>query len=135
MRFVWDKVSDTYIKGMPKLFKKGIASGILWAMVFAEEKSKSIFIQGINDVRPPPLPPPGPLVSRSGKLRDSIRAGVGKNRGWLETNVSYGIIHEVLGVNEFGDKIGKRPFLEPAFEGANMEEIKKIITEEIVRGM
>lgn len=139
MRFVWDVKSKKYINNMPKDFKKGIAQGILWSMVFAEEKSKAIFIQGQNaDNHPPkpqPLPPPGPPVSRTGRLRESIRAGVGKDMGWLKTNVSYGYIHEISGVNEFGDKIGKRPFLMPSFEGNNLDKIREILVEEIVMEM
>ena len=139
MRFVWDIQSKKYIEGMPKAFKKGIAQGILWSMVFAEEKAKSRFIQGSNaDNHPPkpaPLPPPGPLTSRSGDYRDSIRAGVGKGIGWLKASVSYANIHENTGINEYGDKIGKRPMLLPVFQGSNLDKIREILVEEIVREM
>ena len=138
MRFVWDTESSKYIDKMLNRFKDGITQGILWSMVFVEEKAKSRFIQGQNaDEKPPipaPLPPPGPLTSRTGRLRESIKAGVGKDIGWLKTNVSYGYIHEVTGINEDGIAIGLRPFLMPAFT-ENMGKIKETIVEEIVMEM
>ena len=139
MRYVWDMESATYIDNMVHNFKGGITQAILWTMVFAEEKSKAIFIQGQNadmmPPNPPALPPPGPLVSRTGRLRASIKATAGKDSGWIGTTVPYGVCHEATGINEFGTKIGKRPFLSPSFEGRNWAKIEEIIVDEVIREM
>ena len=138
MRFVWDAKSDKYINNMPKHFREGITQGLISSMVFVEEKAKSRFIQGLNADEYPPNPwpkrPPGPLTSRTGKLRESIKSGVEKDISWLKTNVSYGIIHEITGINEEGKNIGLRPFLRPAFT-ENMNKIRETLVEEIVRRM
>ena len=138
MRFVWDTESTKYIDKMSDRFKDGIAQGILWSMIFVEEKAKSRFIQGLNAAKKPPIPsprpPPGPLTSRTGRLRESIKAGAGRDTGWLKTNVPYGHIHEISGINEEGYNIGLRPFLMPAFT-ENMGKIKETLAEEIVMEM
>ena len=138
MRFVWKAESAKYIDSMVNRFKDGIAQGIIRSMVFVEEKAKSRFIQGQNADEYPPIPwpkrPPGPLTSRTGRLRASIKSGVGKDIGWLKTNVPYGHIHEISGINEEGKHIGLRPFLRPAFT-ENWNNIKETLAEEIVREM
>lgn len=138
MRFVWTAESAKYINSMPDRFKDGIAQGIIRSMVMVEEKAKSRFIQGQNADEYPPIPwpekPGGKLTSRKGVLRASIKSGVGKDIGWLKTNVPYGVIHEETGINEEGVRIGLRPFLRPPFT-ENWGKIKETFAEEIVREM
>lgn len=138
MRFVWSAKSSKYIDSMLNRFKDGVAQGIIRSMVFVAEKAKSRFIQGKNaDEFPPdpwPMRPPGPLTSRTGRLRESIKTGIGKDIGWLKTNVPYGVIHEETGINEEGKNIGLRPFLRPAFT-ENWKEIRETFAEEIVQEM
>lgn len=138
MRFVWKAESAKYIDNMPEHFKKGITQGLVRSMGMVEEKAKSRFIQGQNADESPPIPwpkrPPGPLTSRTGRLRASIKSGVGKDVAWLRTNVSYGYIHEISGINEEGKNIGLRPFLRPPFT-ENMGKIKENIIEKIVQEM
>lgn len=124
MKFVWDIRSKKYINDMPKKFKEGVAQGILWSVLFAEGRAKSIFKEG-----GPVLPPPGPLVSRTGNLRESIRSGAKGNMGWIGTDVFYGRIHE-LGLGK-----PKRPFLMPSFTGNNLERIREEITKKIIGEM
>lgn len=138
MRFVWSADSEKYIDNMLSSFKEGIVQGLIKSMVFVEKKAKSGFIQGQNADEFPPIPwpkrPPGPLTSRTGRLRGSIKHGVGKDIGWLKTSVPYGYIHEISGINEGGKNIGLRPFLRPAFT-KNMDKIKETLIEKIVLEM
>lgn len=138
MRTVWSAGSSKYIDNMVHSFNEGVAQGIIRSMVFIEKKAKSRFIQGRNSDEFPPIPwpkkPPGPLTSRTGVLRESIKSGVGKDVGWLKTNVSYGVIHEETGINEEGKSIGLRPFLRPAFT-ETWEKTKATLAEDIVQEM
>ena len=123
--------SRSYLDSLSRRVKKGVSGGVLLAMLFAADRSKNIFINGTSKNVPPPLPPPGPLVSRSGTLRSSIRAGViGPGAGYIGSDVIYGRYHE-LGEG----RMPARPFLSPSFEGSNMEKIKSMIIKNIVKEM
>lgn len=122
------KLDYTTIKNLPNQFKSGLAKAMIKSMLFAKQQAQGIFIQGKTKHIPRPLPPPGPLVSRTGRLRASIESGLEKyNIGFIKTRVSYGRKHE-LGIN-----IGKRPFLAPSFEGDNLDKIKEIILDGIIK--
>ena len=122
-----ESLSWKYIEALPDKFKLGLSKSLVKAMLFAESKSKAIFKEG-----GPVLPPPGPLVARTGHLRRSIRSGVKDGVGYIDSNVEYGAIHEIIGA---GKKRALRPFLMPSFEGDNLEKIKSIIVNDIVKEM
>lgn len=112
-----DPKSEKYLNDLSKRFDKGLSKGLIKGMLFAEGEAKSIFKES-----GPVLPPPGPLVARTGHLRRSIRAGVNGSVGWIGTEVKYGVYHE-LGLG----RMPKRPFLAPSFQGKNLERVKEII--------
>lgn len=128
--------SRAYLDSLPKKLEKGSAQAILWAMNFIETAARERFIQGRNaDNIPPdplPLPPPGPLVSRTRRLENSVQATVRKNVGWLDSDVPYAVEHELLGV---GRNKGKRPLISPVFEGEYLEETADIIRNEVAKEM
>ena len=122
-----DKTGLRQLNLFPERFESNLKKGIRSAMYFAEDKAKQGFAEG-GAVRPPP----GPLVSRSGHLRRSIRSGMEDQKGWIG---SIGVIY--AGVHEFGStkrNIPARPFLKPAIED-NRNEISEIILDEILKGM
>ena len=61
----------------------------------------------------PPNPPPGPLISRTGSLRRSIRVDDSGVPRFIDvgTDLVYGVVHEIG-----GDNVQPRPFLQPALE-------------------
>ena len=121
------KVDTRQIDGLSGALKKGLAKSIVEAMLFAEGASKAIFKEG-----GPVLPPPGPLVARTGHLRRSIRSGIERGVGWVGTDVKYGKIHEVTGA---GKAKVLRPFLGPSFQGKNLTKINEIILNGIFKEM
>lgn len=121
-----DPVSSNYLDELPKKVDKGLTRSLVKAMLFAEAEAKKIFVLGGGY----PLPAPGPLVTRSGHLRRSIRSNAMGNIGWIGTDVKYGAIHELFGA---GKKKILRPFLMPSFEGDNLSRIKNIIIDGIIK--
>lgn len=122
--------SKKYAESLPKRFSKGITKYLIEAMFFAKNKARGIFIRESRPGFPLPLPPPGPLVARTGRLRNSIQSGASGNEGWIGTKVPYGSIHEITGIRG-----AKRPFLMPSFEGRNMTKVSEIILEGVVQEM
>lgn len=132
MRLTWEfsEKSKEYIRRLPNKLESGVSKGLVEAMFFAELKSKEIFVNESSPGTPAPLPPPGPLVSRSGRLRESIQSGAIGNIGWIGTNVKYGKAHE-FGIHPMPE----RPFLQPSLSGDNMESIKDIIIKGVMKEM
>lgn len=122
-----ESLSWKYIEALPDKFKLGLSKSLVKAMLFAEAQAKAIFIEG-----GPVLPPPGPLVARTGHLRRSIRSGVKDGVGYIDSNVEYGAIHEIIGA---GKKRALRPFLMPSFQNNNLDRIRNIIIDGVVEEM
>lgn len=118
-----DPKSEKYIKDMPEKAEEGLSKAMVKAMLFAEGKAKAIFKES-----GPVLAPPGPLVARTGHLRRSIRSGVDGMTGWIGTDVKYGAMHE-LGLG----KMPERPFLAPSFKGKNLDKIRSIIVDKLLK--
>ena len=123
VNFKLDPASEAYLNSLPKKFSKGLSKALVDAMLYAEGKAKSIFKEG-----GPVLPPPGPLVARTGHLRRSITSGVTDGKGWVGAGVKYGAYHE-LGLG----KMPKRPFIGPSFEGKNLDKIGDILVDGIFK--
>ena len=119
VNFKLDPASEAYLNSLPKKFSKGLSKALIDAMLFAEGRSKAIFKEG-----GPVLPPPGPLVARTGHLRRSITSGVTNDKGWIGTGVKYGAYNEPV-----------RPFLGPSFEGKNLDKIGDILVGGIFKEM
>jgi len=115
--------SERYMSSLSDRAMKGLAKSLIDAMLFAEAQAKLIFREG-----GPVLPAPGPLVARTGYLRMSIRSGTERLVGWIGTRTPYGAIHE-LGLG----KMPKRPFLGPSFEGKNLDRIRDILINGMVK--
>lgn len=120
-----DNASKQLIDSLPGKFRDGLSKSLTRAMLFAEGKAKQIFKES-----GPVLPPPGPLVARTGHLRRNIKSGASGDEGWIGTNVRYGIIHESIGAGKIK---ALRPFLAPSFKGDNLDKIKDIIIDDIIK--
>lgn len=125
VNFKLDAASESYLNALPEKFNKGLSKALVDAMLYAEGKSKTIFKEG-----GPVLPPPGPLVARTGHLRRSIQSGAINNIGWVGTNVKYGAYHE-LGIG----KMPERPFIGPSFKGKNLDKIGDILIDGVMKEM
>lgn len=123
IKLILDPESKQYIASLSERFKEGLSKALIDAMLFAEGQAKAIFKES-----GPVLPPPGPLVARSGHLRRSIKSDAKGNVGWVGTNVEYGAIHE-LGLG----KMPERPFIGPSFEGKNLDKIGDILIDGIIK--
>lgn len=121
--FKLDPISMAYLNSLPDKFKHSLSKALVNAMLFAEGEAKKIFKDG-----GPVLPPPGPLVARTGHLRRSITSGVTDSAGWVGASVKYGAYHE-LGLG----KMPKRPFIGPSFAGKNLDKIGNILIDGIVK--
>lgn len=120
----WDPASEKYITNLPHLFEKGLTKGLKNAVLFAEGAAKKVFAEG-GPVKPKIL------TARTGHLRRSIKSGTSSPiSGWIGTKVKYGIIHELIGA---GKAKVLRPFLAPAFEGENLNKIREIIFNSVVK--
>lgn len=127
VNFKLDPASEAYLNSLPDKFSKGLSKALVDAMLFAESEAKQIFKEG-----GPVLPPPGPLVARTGHLRRSITSGAEGNVGWVGTNVLYGKVHELTGA---GKAKVLRPFLGPSFSGKNLDKIGDILIDGIFKEM
>ena len=126
VNFKLDPASEAYLNSLPKKFSKGLSKALVDAMLYAEGKAKSLFVEGGG----PALPPPGPLKVRSGHSRRSITSGVDNGKGWIGSNVKYLALHE-LGLG----RMPKRPTLGPSFEGKNLDKIGDILVDGIFKEM
>lgn len=124
IRLELEEGSRKYLDDLPGKIRTGTTEGIVRAMLYAKEKAKDIFLPSRSRYAPKPLPPPGPLYWRTKKLKRSIEAGP----DWIGTDVEYGYRHEITGVGR-----GRRPFLMPSFEGSNMDTVKDMILDEILK--
>lgn len=110
------------IEALPKNLEEATLKGLRLAMFFAEGASKKVFAES-GPVKPKIL------TARSGHLRRSIKSKVDSVRkALIYSKVKYAAAHE-LGI----PPMPKRPFLRPAFEGENLEKIKSIIVDSIVK--
>lgn len=136
--FDWDKAGREYIENMPNKLKESLIDGIKEAMFAAEGYSKEGFDP--QSWTKPPNPPPGPLVSRTEDLRDSVEASRdvkqegGSLVGYIESTLGYAEMHEFGGENDVGLEVPPRPFLLPAITN-NLDEIRNIIAENIIKGL
>lgn len=120
-----------YINSLPEILERGHFKGLKTAMLFAEGASKKVFAES-GPVKP------DILTARSGHLRRSIKGRAESVReGILSSNVEYAGIHEYGGIatTRAGSvfRMPKRPFLKPALEGDNLDKIRDIIKESIVK--
>lgn len=120
----YSPASEKYIKSLPKKFEESTLGGLRKAMFFAEGASKKVFAES------------GPvksniLTARTGHLRRSIKGDIESARiGILYSRVKYARPHE-LGISP----MPKRPFLKPALEGENLDKIRDIIKDSIIKEM
>ena len=135
----WEKAGRQYIENMPNALRESLINGIKEAMFAAQEISKEEYFDPQSWSKKP-NPAPGPLVSRTEDLKDSVEASktVKKNGsslvGYIESTLGYASLHEYGGENEKGLDVPPRPFLGPAITN-NLDEIRSIIEDNMIKGL
>ena len=147
----WVK-GEEYVESLPNKLSEAIRDGIKECLIKAVATSKADYFDkdqwetdgdfdygqgpGVNRFARDANPPPGPLISRSGDLMNSIGYRVNKKgfTGYMGSSLPYARMHEFGGQNSEGAFVPARPFLRPAMDD-NLDAFNNIIIENVIRGL